>query len=689
MLGDSISKTIVALCVLSISSSTVLAYPYKDSTGLRYNLRKRGPELCPARYQAGLVPFFAFPQSVFVAITTTAPTTTASRTPTTTSSVSSSAQTTTTTGPATTPSTTAITTTRTTTSSTTTPFQVVCPSSPPSCEANGCSGTVVGGTAACRSTNLAQCSCIPSVNTPGYTCPNQSCSANNCNGSFDNNGAGSTCKNYGAGCSCTPTTAMCGTTQSCDAGGCAGTFDSGTVATCKANWATCRCDPTPNTCGTPRDCDANGCAGTFDPNGVATCKANYATCRCNPTSANCGNAASCDAGGCAGSFDSNGIATCKGAYATCPCNPTPNTCGNPQTCDTDGCAGSFNSDGRATCKGSFAGLGNVPYPRCTNAYAGCNCNPTDNTCGTPRSCGDNGCNGAWDGNTVAALAETAQVVILIIAPVALPALVMSHTRGVPTLMRAVTATQRIIHVAPRGVVETTGAMGSGGTCGNRAGCDSNNCAGSFAGLGNVPYPRCTNAYAGCNCNPTDNTCGTPRSCGDNGCNGAWDGDSGIARCTGNFIGCRCNPTSATCGARASCFSGGCAGRRGGDGVWRCTQKYAPCGCYYNSFWGFLDRDAGYTGGRYELRSNDNECTNLPSNWNDVASSISVISWVVNCQFYENINCGGLSIYGTSQRNAGNNPWDLQGANSYFNDKISSYKCWLDPLTWCGDTPCHG
>ncbi|KAK6507936.1 hypothetical protein TWF481_006356 [Arthrobotrys musiformis] len=343
MLGDSISKAVLALCVLSIYISTVLAYPFKDGVGLRYNLRKRGPELCPAVYQEGLVPFFAFPQSVFVAITSTTTTTRATTTAQTTT-------TTTTTRPTTTPTTTVITTTRTTTSSTTTPFQVVCPSSPPSCEANGCSGTVVSGTPACRSTNFAGCSCVPSANTPGYTCPNQSCSANNCAGSFDNNGAGSTCKNYGAGCSCTPTTAMCGTAQSCDAGGCAGTFDSGTVATCKANWATCRCNPTANTCGNPQSCDSNGCAGTFDSDGFATCKGNYATCRCSPTTNTCGNAASCDAGGCAGSFDSNGIATCKGNYATCRCNPTTNTCGNPQSCDLNGCAGTFDSNGRATCE---------------------------------------------------------------------------------------------------------------------------------------------------------------------------------------------------------------------------------------------------------------------------------------------------------------------------------------------------
>ncbi|KAF3172074.1 hypothetical protein TWF788_009517 [Orbilia oligospora] len=50
---------------------------------------------------------------------------------------------------------------------------------------------------------------------------------------------------------------------------------------------------------------------------------------------------------------------------------------------------------------------------------------------------------------------------------------------------------------------------------------------------------------------------------------------------------------------------------------------------------------------------------------------------------------GLYVVNFIYRNTGPNSWDLQGANSYFNDKISSYKCWLDPLTFCGDVPCHG
>ncbi|KAF3282222.1 hypothetical protein TWF970_001636 [Orbilia oligospora] len=307
---------VAALGFRLLSISSVLAFPFKGGAGTELGsvLVKRGQELCPALYQEGPIQFFAFPQSVFVAVTSTTRTTTRSSTASTSTLSTTTVSTTLSTTRATTSSTTTTTTTRITTSSTTTTaFQVVCSSTPPSCEANGCSGTVAPagtGNPTCKSTNFSGCACIPSVNTPGYTCPNQSCGANNCAGSFNNNGASATCKNYGAGCACAPTTAMCGNSASCDAGGCAGSFDNnGALATCKGNWATCRCNPTANTCGNQASCDAGGCAGSFDNNGAyATCKGNWATCRCNPTQGTggtCGARGSCDGGNCAGSFLGN------------------------------------------------------------------------------------------------------------------------------------------------------------------------------------------------------------------------------------------------------------------------------------------------------------------------------------------------------------------------------------------------
>ncbi|KZL65216.1 hypothetical protein CT0861_11650, partial [Colletotrichum tofieldiae] len=141
----------------------------------------------------------------------------------------------------------------------------------------------------------------------------------------------------------------------------------------------------------------------------------------------------------------------------------------------------------------------------------------------------------------------------------------------------------------------------------------------------------------------------------------------------------------TCGQRGSCIDGGCAGRRDGDGVWRCKGNYAGCPCYYTSSWGVVDTDAGYKGDRLILTSNDNECQNLPAQFNDKISSIAIYSWIRRCQFHMNANCQGDYLYGNSET-YGN--WGLQGENARFNDQISSYKCWLDPLTYCGDRPCN-
>ncbi|EGX48311.1 hypothetical protein AOL_s00080g436 [Orbilia oligospora ATCC 24927] len=127
-------------------------------------------------------------------------------------------------------------------------------------------------------------------------------------------------------------------------------------------------------CGNSASCDAGGCAGSFDNNGaLATCKGNWATCRCNPTANTCGNQASCDAGGCAGSFDNNGAyATCKGNWATCRCNPTQGTggtCGARGSCDGDNTCGSQQSCGSNGCNGQWDG--NTGIARCTGNFVGC------------------------------------------------------------------------------------------------------------------------------------------------------------------------------------------------------------------------------------------------------------------------------------------------------------------------------
>ena len=77
--------------LLLLDISDVLAVPFdgKGSNGMGYNLMKRGQELCPALYpEPGPVPFFAFPDSVYVGVisatTTTTTTTTAATTTTTT-----------------------------------------------------------------------------------------------------------------------------------------------------------------------------------------------------------------------------------------------------------------------------------------------------------------------------------------------------------------------------------------------------------------------------------------------------------------------------------------------------------------------------------------------------------------------------------------------------------------------------
>ncbi|KAF3167140.1 hypothetical protein TWF225_012062 [Orbilia oligospora] len=64
---------VAALGFHLLSISSVLAYPFKGGAGTELGsvLVKRGQELCPALYQEGPIQFFAFPQSVFVAATST------------------------------------------------------------------------------------------------------------------------------------------------------------------------------------------------------------------------------------------------------------------------------------------------------------------------------------------------------------------------------------------------------------------------------------------------------------------------------------------------------------------------------------------------------------------------------------------------------------------------------------------
>ncbi|KAF3210302.1 hypothetical protein TWF679_006797 [Orbilia oligospora] len=475
---------------------------------------------------------------------------------------------------ATTSSTTTTTTTRITTSSTTTTaFQVVCSSTPPSCEANGCSGTVAPagtGNPTCKSTNFSGCACIPSVNTPGYTCPSQSYGANNCAGSF---------KNYGADCACIPTIAMCGNSASCDAGGCAGSFDNnGALATCKSNWATCRCNPTANTCGNQASCDAGGCAGSFDNNGAyATCKGNWATCRCNPTQG------------------------------------TGGTCGARGSCD--GAQQKILVDrSRVVVRTDVAGNGMV----------------------TPVLLGAQGT--LWDATVrllrgLAGPAVIVRPVIAIIVRAPLP--VTTPTPSAQTHMRRATVIPRIIPAVIRKAAIRTGVMDNG----TRVALPAVRVILSAVAV----IRRGTHAAQG----RAASAMAAP--------------DKGVAMASDAVLGDTLLVRATTTLSEVILIE-------------MQTRRVV---------------DMNSDRARTNASPNSDLLANLPSNWNDVASSITIISWVVRCQFYVGINCSGASIYGNSDRNTGPNSWDLQGANSYFNDKISSYKCWLDPLTFCGDVPCHG
>ncbi|KAF3206933.1 hypothetical protein TWF106_000540 [Orbilia oligospora] len=493
-----------------LSISSVLAYPFKGGAGTELGsvLVKRGQELCPAVYQEGLIQFFAFPQSVFVAVTST--------TRQDDNSQFDGIN-----------------------------FDIVDYDTVDNFidhesdykldnhyhhhENNnqlydhyGFPNSLFQHTSAMRSQWL-----LRNCGTGWYGEPDLqihqflwSCGANNCAGSFNNNGASATCKKYRAGCACTPTIAMCGNSASCDAGGGAGSFDNNNaLATRKGNWATCLCNPTANTCGNQASCDAGGCAGSFDNNGAyATCKGNWATCRCNPTQG------------------------------------TGGTCGACGSCDDE------------------------------------------NTCGSQQSCGSNGCNGQWDGNTVllgvqgtlwdaavrllrglAGPAVIVRTVIAIIVRAPLP--VTTPTPSAQTHMRRATLIPRIIPAVIRKAAIRTGVMDNG----TRVALPAVRVILSAVAV----IRRGTHAAQG--------RAASAMAAPDEGvviASGAVLGDTLLFRATTTLSGV--------------ILIGMRAGR-------------------------VVDMNSDRT--RTNASPNSDLLANLPSNWNNVASSITIISWVVCCQFY--------------------------------------------------------
>jgi hypothetical protein len=151
------------------------------------------------------------------------------------------------------------------------------------------------------------CVCLPTIDTPGFSCGNQApCGNNQCDGAVVNGVA--VCQNAFAGCECwasinTPGF-FCGNPQSCENGNCGGTVDISNplLATCKRNYAGCTCIPdyrTPGYCTTLGSC--NLCNGV--PN------AHFGKCT-------------------------------TGRYNGCPCYLQPATATKPLGCLTiPGCAG--------------------------------------------------------------------------------------------------------------------------------------------------------------------------------------------------------------------------------------------------------------------------------------------------------------------------------------------------------------
>ncbi|KAF3136719.1 hypothetical protein TWF703_005433 [Orbilia oligospora] len=585
---------VAALGFHLLSISSVLAYPFKGGAGTELGsvLVKRGQELCPALYQEGPIQFFAFPQSVFVAVTSTTrhvshppkinlkmQTTTRSSTASTSTLSTTTVSTTLSTTRATTSSTTTTTTTRITTSSTTTTaFQVVCSSTPPSCEANGCSGTVAPagtGNPTCKSINFFGCACIPSVNTPGYTCPNQSCGANNCAGSFNNNGASATCKNYGAGCACAPTAAM--------AIGQhvvvilrpirAETRHHAMQAVAQGRLIiTERMPPVKETGLLAVVTLPKAQAVLVVPVGAAM------------------------------------VVTVQAAFSVILLYLSVLTCGPLAIVTQQKIL--------------------VDHSRVVV--------PTDATANGMVILVLLGVQGTlWDAAVrllrgPAGPAVTVRIVIAIIVRAPLP--VTTPTLSALMPMRRATVIPRTIPAVIRKAAIRTGVMDNG----------------TRVALLVVPVISSAAAVIRQGTHAAQERAASAMAAPDEGAvmaSGAVLGDTLLVHAITTLSGV--------------ILIGMRVGR-------------------------VVDMNSDRT--RTNASPNSDLLANLPSNWNDVASSITIISWVVRCQFYVDINCSGASIYGNSDRNTGPNSWDLQGANSYFNDKVSSYKCWLDPLTFCGDFP---
>lgn len=200
-----------------------------------------------------------------------------------------------------------------------------------SCKSNGCAGTLSNGKATCKR-NFAGCTCLPSVNTPGFDCVKaQSCESNNCGGTFSNGKA--TCKRAFSGCTCLPSTKTsgftCGNPQSCESNNCNGKVSSN-AATCQNAFAGCTCTPSPKTpgfCGLLTDCFATNCQGTLTPGDkLGRCQAQtHKGCPCLPnanTPGFCPTAGDCAAANCQGTTVGAGssIGKCQtGSLKGCTC----------------------------------------------------------------------------------------------------------------------------------------------------------------------------------------------------------------------------------------------------------------------------------------------------------------------------------------------------------------------------------
>ncbi|KAF2681002.1 hypothetical protein K458DRAFT_420920 [Lentithecium fluviatile CBS 122367] len=83
---------------------------------------------------------------------------------------------------------------------------------------------------------------------------------------------------------------------------------------------------------------------------------------------------------------------------------------------------------------------------------------------------------------------------------------------------------------------------------------------------------------------------------------------------------------------------------------------------------YMCKDIRWNGDCRNVLVNLDTCTNVPSGWNDVISSIRNDSRSnYKCTWYLNANCGGSSYDNQDDAN-------LADGNGKFNDSISSYSC---------------